>query len=159
MSLDEATFQPVVLCIDDEPNITKALERVLHRFGCRVVQASSGPEGLVILEQARVNVVICDEAMPGMCGVEVLRRAKAIAPEAARVLLTAHCSDQDVVIAAVNEGEIFRLLPKPWLEEELHEAVTAALGMEPRRWSQQQRRVEMRLREGEDRCASDAHTS
>jgi CheY-like chemotaxis protein len=140
------TLEPRVLCVDDEPNVLKALERVLRRFGCSVLLASSGEEALRVLETENVQVLICDEAMPGMCGVEVLRQAKAISPGTARILLTAHCSRQDVVLPAVNEGEVFRLLSKPWQDEDIQAAVTEALGAEPRQWSERQRRTAGRLR-------------
>jgi response regulator RpfG family c-di-GMP phosphodiesterase len=144
---DDSDSAVQVLCVDDEPNVLKALDRVLRCFNCRVLLANNGPEAIKLLQEENIKVLICDEAMPGMCGVEVLRHAKVISPHTARVLLTAHCSDEDVVVAAVNEGEIFRLLAKPWLEDEIKHVVTEALGAEPREWGEQHRRVEERLRD------------
>jgi len=140
--------KPTVLCVDDEPNVLKSLERVLRKYGCDVVTADNGGKALDILETRQVEVIISDEAMPGMCGTEVLRQAKMIAPQTARVLLTAHCNDEAVVIPAVNEGEIFRLLSKPWEDREIRRVVGDALGLEPDRWASQQERVKERLRAG-----------
>ena len=137
--------KPTVLCVDDEPNVLKSLERVLRKFGCDVVTADNGGTALDILETRQVEVLICDEAMPGMCGTDVLRQAKVISPQTARVLLTAHCNDEAVVVPAVNEGEIFRLLPKPWEDGEIRRVVADALGMEPKQWLRQQQRVRERL--------------
>ena len=137
--------KPTVLCVDDEPNVLNSLERVLRKYGCDVVTADNGGKALDILETRQVEVLICDEAMPGMCGTDVLRQAKMISPQTARVLLTAHCNDEAVVIPAVNEGKIFRLLSKPWEDRDIRRAVADALGLEPDRWARQQERVRDRL--------------
>ncbi len=141
---NERISQSTVLCVDDEPHVLSALKRVLHTYGCRVLQADDGSRALDILEQEQVEVLICDEAMPGMCGTEVLRQAKTISPHTARVLLTAHCDDEAVVIPAVNEGEVFRLLSKPWEDREIRRVVADALGLEPEQWQQNQKRVHER---------------
>ena len=122
--------EPTVLCVDDEQYILKALERMLVCYGCRVLLASDAGKALALLETEKI---------------EVLRQAKVISPNTARVLLTAHCSDEDVVIPAVNAGEVFRLLSKPWEDDEVREAVTDALGLPPKEWSRQQQRVVQRL--------------
>ncbi len=62
---NEPLLQSTVLCVDDEPNVLKALERVLRRCGCRVLLAENGGDALDLLEQEQVEVLICDEAMPG----------------------------------------------------------------------------------------------
>ena len=142
---NEHIRQSTVLCVDDEPHVLSALKRVLRTYGCRVLQANDGSSALDILEREQVEVVICDEAMPGMCGTEVLRLAKAISPDTARVLLTAHCNDEAVVIPAVNEAEVFRLLSKPWEDREIRSVVADALGLEPAAWAKRQERVQERL--------------
>ncbi len=133
---DESARQSTVLCVDDEPNVLKSLERVLRRLGCRVLTAANGDEALGILEREQVEVMICDEAMPGMRGIDVLLQGKWISPRTVRILLTAHCNDQDVVIPAINEGEVFRLLSKPWDDDEIRRVIIEALGMEPKQWRQ-----------------------
>ncbi len=133
--------QPRVLCVDDESHVLRALNRVLTRFGCRVLEAGSAAEALEILAVERVEVLICDEAMPGMRGVELLRKARAVSPGTVRVLLTAHCCDEDVVVPAVNQGQIFRLLAKPWDDEEVRQVVTDALGASPQAWREHRERT------------------
>jgi len=142
------TGQPAVLCVDDEPYILRALERELRPAGCRVLLASNGNEALDLLKRERIEVLLCDEVMPAMRGIDVLRKAKVVAPNTTRILLTAHCCDEEVVIPAVNEGEVFRLLSKPWEDGEVCQAVADALGLGPKEWAQQRRRVVERLAEG-----------
>ncbi len=141
----QSTPEPTVLCVDDEQYVLKALERMLARYGCRVLLANNAGEALDLLEREKIEVLICDEAMPGTRGIEVMRQAKAISPNTARILLTAHCCDEDVVIPAVNEGEVFRLLSKPWEDDEVQQVVADALGLEPKEWGSQQQRVVQRL--------------
>jgi response regulator RpfG family c-di-GMP phosphodiesterase len=102
-----------VLCVDDEPNILNALRRLLRTEGYHVLTAGSGPEALALLEQTPVDVVISDMRMPEMDGVRLLAEVKTRAPETARILLTAH-ADVGATIAAINEGEIYRYIAKPW---------------------------------------------
>ena len=130
---------PTVLCVDDETNVLSALERVLRAFECRVLRATNGCDAIDLLENEEVDVLICDAAMPGMDGIEVLREAARIAPATVSILLTAHAGNQEVVIPAVNEGEIFRLLSKPWNDDEVRQAVADALGMDPGSWLEHQR--------------------
>ena len=143
---NEQIHRSTVLCVDDEPHVLSSLERVLRRYGCRVLLADNGSDALDLLEREQVELLICDEAMPGLCGTDVLRQAKVISPNTARVLLTAHCNDEAVVIPAVNEGEIFRLLSKPWEDSEIRRVVADALGLEPKAWAKQKERIQERLR-------------
>ena len=69
-----------------------------------------------------------------------------ISPQTVRILCTAHCSNEGIVIPAVNEGEIFRLVSKPWGDGEIRRVIVEALGMEPQEWQQNQARVRERLR-------------
>ncbi len=143
---DKPTRQPTVLCVDDEENVLKALERELQRYGCRLLMASNGANALDYLERENVQVLICDYAMPGMLGTEVLERAKEVSPGTMRILLSAHGCEPHVAIPAVNEGEIYRLLLKPWNEKDIQRVVTDALGQEPKKWQQVQARTLERMR-------------
>lgn len=102
-----------VLLIDDEPNVLKALERSLRGGGFDVATAAGGDDALALLNRQPVDAIVCDMCMPGMCGAEVLKRSLKLAPGAVRILLTGH-ADIDSAIGAINEGEIFRYLTKPW---------------------------------------------
>jgi response regulator RpfG family c-di-GMP phosphodiesterase len=150
---ENSAHRPTVLCVDDERYVLKALERILRRDGWRVLLAGSGEEALECLGRERVDVLVCDQAMPGLCGTDVLRRAKELSPKTVRILLTAHWRKGDVVLPAVNEGEVFRVFPKPWQDEEIRDAVAEALGADPVTWAELRQRVQDRLR-GPARAAS-----
>ncbi len=115
-----------VLLVDDEPNVLKALRRILSS-GYKVVAAGSGQEAIeIILDQEKdcreFSVVITDYRMPGMNGVEFLNNIKKICPELVRIMLTG-VQDLEAYKAAVNQSEIFRLLLKPCFNGELVKAV------------------------------------
>ena len=79
---------PTVLLVDDEPAMLAALRRILGAAGCHCLTAGSGREALAVLEFQRVQVIISDIDMPEMDGLELLRRAREIAPTAVRVVVT-----------------------------------------------------------------------
>lgn len=113
-----------VLIVDDEPEILFSLELLLRR-DFELYTAQSGSEALDILHQHPVDVIMTDQRMPRMTGVELLRRARGECPEAVRIIFTGY-ADIRAVIDAINEGRIYRYLVKPWdpddLRQLLHEA-------------------------------------
>lgn len=116
-----------VLCVDDEPQILESLRDMLRRtFDVRI--AGSGPEGLAALQDQpqEYAVIISDMRMPLMSGTAFLREARAVAPDATRILLTGY-ADLDAAIAAINEAQLFRFLTKPCPREDLLAACDAAL--------------------------------
>ncbi|MBQ0794418.1 response regulator [Zhongshania sp.] len=127
MNVDTATEEPRarILFVDDEPRILIAL-KALFRRDYDVVTASSGEAALEILRQGDVDVVVSDQRMPEMTGVEVLRKAKDLRPRAIRVLLTGY-SDLSAILAAINDGEIFRFINKPWSNVDLRSTIAAAV--------------------------------
>jgi response regulator RpfG family c-di-GMP phosphodiesterase len=116
---------PILLVVDDEPLVLNSLERLFEDH-YDVLKAESGLRALELLKAHEVDVLISDQRMPGMTGVELLERAKNIAPSAMRILLTGY-ADLDAVRAAVNAGEVFRYLTKPWSNAVLRETVKAGL--------------------------------
>src|SRR5687768_872607 len=103
---------PVVLCVDDEPQVLAGLSVSLRRR-YEILTATSGAEALAVLaRRPDVAVVVSDMRMPGMDGAAFLAKAKEIAPDAVRVLLTGY-SEIDAAMNAVNQGQIFRFLTKP----------------------------------------------
>ncbi|MBW6493875.1 MAG: EAL domain-containing protein [Burkholderiaceae bacterium] len=104
-----------LLLVDDEENIVAALRRLLRRSGYRILTASSGPEGLEVLAREQVDVIVSDQRMPGMTGVEFLRRVKAIHPDTVRVVLSGYTELRSIT-DAINEGAIYKFLTKPWDE-------------------------------------------
>jgi response regulator RpfG family c-di-GMP phosphodiesterase len=117
-----------LLCVDDEEAILRALHRVFRRAGYTVLTATGGEQGLQIIQKTPVSLIVSDQRMRGMSGVEFLRRAKRIAPDTVRILLTAH-SDSEVAISAINRGEVFRFLLKPWDDGDLLMVVQEGLAM------------------------------
>jgi response regulator RpfG family c-di-GMP phosphodiesterase len=107
-----------VLAVDDEPNIVSALRRTLRSRGYTVHTARGGAEGLQLLEAQPVDAIICDMRMPEMTGAQFLQAARHSLPEAVRILLTGY-ADMLSTIEAVNQGEIFRYLSKPWDDDVL----------------------------------------
>jgi len=115
-----------ILAVDDEENILRALKRVFRRDGYQVITATSGQQGLSLLSEHRVSLIISDQRMPGMIGAEFLARAKGVQPHALRIMLTGH-PDLAAATQAINEGEIWRYLTKPWDDEQLRLTVREAL--------------------------------
>jgi signal transduction histidine kinase len=113
-----------LLVIDDEEEILRALVRQFRRQ-YDVYTASSAEEGLQIMTTTPVQVIISDQRMPGINGVEFFNRLKNDFPDAIRLLLTGY-ADIQAVIAAINDGNIFRYIPKPWDPIELDTIVAEA---------------------------------
>ena len=115
-----------VLIVDDEQGIRSALTRVLRRDGYRILAASSGEEALDLLAAHRVQLVICDQRMPGMSGAEFLDAVKRLYPETIRFILSGY-TDLATITDAVNRGAISKFLTKPWNDNELRAHVHEAL--------------------------------
>lgn len=117
--------QRILLLVDDEPNIVASLKRLFRRDGILILTAGSGAEGLDMLSKYKVDVIISDQRMPGMTGVEFLRAAKASHPDTIRIVLSGFTELQSVT-DAINEGAVYRFLTKPWDDEQLREHVQQA---------------------------------
>lgn len=116
-----------ILCVDDEVDNVDALER-LFRKQFHVLKATSAQEGLRILDQHRgeVALIISDQRMPEMTGVEMLEKAQQKYPDTIRILLTGY-TDVESIIMAVNQGQIYRYLTKPWDPVDLFNTVEKAV--------------------------------
>lgn len=130
-----------LLLVDDEDNILSALRRLLRRDGYDIVTATSAAEALQRLAEHDVDVILSDQRMPGMTGVEFLRRAKDIHPATVRMVLSGYTELQSIM-DAVNEGAIYRFLTKPWDDTMLRAHVAEAfrhkdMGDENRRLADQ----------------------
>jgi thioredoxin reductase (NADPH) len=127
---------PAILAIDDEPGVLSAISRDLRReYGerYRILRADSGARALDLLQQLKLRneplaLLVVDQRMPGMTGLEFLREAIALFPNVKRVLLTAY-TDTDVAIRAINEVKLNHYLMKPWdpPEERLYPVLTDLL--------------------------------
>lgn len=107
-----------VLFVDDDKNILNSLRRLLRKEPYDLLTAESGSEGLQCLAERPVQVVLSDERMPGMSGIEFLRRVKDEYPETVRVVLSGY-ADVAVVVESINKGSVYRFLAKPWNDDEL----------------------------------------
>lgn len=114
-----------VLCVDDEPNIVRALQWLLQKE-FEVVTANCGADALGLASQQAFDVVISDQRMPVMTGVELLREIRKISPRTMRILLTGY-SDYQAILRSVNESEVFRFINKPWNISELPRVVDEAV--------------------------------
>ena len=114
-----------LLLVDDEENILRALVRLLRRDGYHILTAGSGQEGLAVLEEQEVGVIISDQRMPGMNGVEFLGAVKERYPETVRIVLSGY-TDLNSVTDAINRGAIYKFLTKPWDDELLRQNVREA---------------------------------
>ena len=116
-----------ILVVDDEENILRALNRSLQREGYKVFTFSRPLEALDALKEIAPDVVLSDHLMPDMTGLEFLKVVRNRADDTCRIMLTGH-AEMQTAIDAINHGEIYRFLLKPWDDAEL--AVTLTLGLE-----------------------------
>jgi len=107
----------VILCVDDEPHVLRALQWLLQRE-FEVHTASSAADGIKLLAAHDFDVVVSDQRMPGVTGVEFLHEVRKANPRAMRILLTGY-SDLDAMVRSVNESEVYRFVTKPWDIREL----------------------------------------
>jgi len=116
-----------ILLVDDEINVLRSLERNFLDEEYEILTASSGTEGFSILQDVSpVQVVISDFRMPQMNGVDFLREVRRRWPDTVRIVLSGY-ADTAVVISAINEGEIYKFIPKPWNDDELKITIMNAL--------------------------------
>jgi len=113
-----------VLFVDDEERILNAL-RILFRDEYDVVTAASGAAAIEALKANPAQIVVSDQRMPGMAGVEVLREVKKVSPRTVRILLTGY-SDLAALVGSINEGEVFRFVKKPWDNDEIRAVLKEA---------------------------------
>ena len=107
-----------VLCVDDETNILRSLQRLLRREDYRVLTAEGGAEALDLLAREDVQVVVSDQQMPGMPGTELLTHVRELYPDIVRVILSGQ-ADVRMIAEAVERGDVYRFMSKPWNDEEL----------------------------------------
>ena len=118
------TMKHCLLVVDDEPNVCDSVHDLLRRE-FRVLKATSAEDGYRIMQQEEVHIVMTDQRMPRITGVEMLTKVKARHPHAIRMLFTGF-ADLESIVAAINHGHVFQFLKKPWQPEELIVAVRQA---------------------------------
>ncbi len=116
-----------VLCVDDEPHILRALQWLLKKE-FEVITATSAGEGIRLLQRNDFDVVISDQRMPGVTGVEFLREVRKSSPRSVRILLTGY-AELDAMVRSVNESEVFRFITKPWDVKALPDLIAEAVSI------------------------------
>ncbi|MFZ5439209.1 MAG: response regulator, partial [Myxococcota bacterium] len=119
--------RPLILCVDDEQNVLDVLSRVFERMAT-VLTARSGAEALEILKARPVDLLLTDQKMPEMTGIELAREARRLGINVTTILLTAYTNPADL-IAAINDGQVFRYVTKPWDLNDLTMTVRNALAV------------------------------
>ncbi|MGL4205634.1 MAG: EAL domain-containing protein [Aeromonadaceae bacterium] len=123
---DGITEVPVLLLVDDEALILSALKRTLRSNSYRIITAHTAAQALNELAHHKVGVIISDSRLPDAAGIELLRQVKERYPHITRIMLSGY-ADMTALSAAINGGEIFRFIGKPWDDGEIQEAVQAGL--------------------------------
>ena len=118
------TSKHCLLVVDDEADVCDSVHDLLRRE-FRVLRATSAQEGFRLMQDEEVHIIMTDQRMPRVTGVELLEKVKVRNPNAVRLLFTGY-ADLDSIVAAINQGHIFHFLKKPWQPEELLAAVRAA---------------------------------
>jgi two-component system NtrC family sensor kinase len=125
MALDYRAYP--ILYVDDEQQNLVAFRYAMEGY-FTVITATSGPEALQILASEEIAVLLADQRMPGMTGVEVCRRAREVRPTAIRMIMTAY-ADLHAAIDAINQGHVSRYLVKPWRNEDIIEVLRTAIDL------------------------------
>jgi DNA-binding NtrC family response regulator len=113
------------MVVDDEPANLRVLER-LFRSDYEIVTAGSGAEALRLLQQHDVALIITDQRMPDITGIELLKRTASLRPHMVRIILTGY-TDVETLVEAINSGHVYQYVTKPWNNEELQLTVSRAL--------------------------------
>ena len=115
-----------VLLVDDEKHILNSIKRLLRKENYKVLTADTGEKGLEILRKNEIHLVISDQRMPNMSGSDFLRKAKKISPKTVRVILSGY-ADVSVIVDAINLGQIYRFIGKPWDDGDLKDTIKQCL--------------------------------
>jgi DNA-binding NtrC family response regulator len=118
-----------ILFVDDDQGILLSISHLLQKENFEVITAVSGVEGLEIIRNTEgIGVIISDQIMPAMSGIEFLRKAWELAPDSLRIMLTCH-SGYDVEHEALYKGGAYRFISKPWKNDELVQALRDAVAI------------------------------
>lgn len=124
---DPPENEGTVFVIDDDELILASLTAALKNQGFEVVSSNSGEEALDLMKQQPPAVIVCDQFMPGMNGIDILKKAQELYPDTVRILMTGS-HDLETAISAINIGQVNQYMTKPWKEAELLETINTSLG-------------------------------
>ncbi len=115
-----------ILIVDDEEMILKSIFRVLRNDNYQILTAQSGEEGLAVLKQYDVHLVISDQKMPGMNGLDFLKRVKTDYPQILTIMLTGQ-AELEIAMDAINKAGVYKFILKPWNDDDLKVTIRRAL--------------------------------
>lgn len=115
-----------ILVVDDEKLVLNAIKRTLRSENYTTLTAQSGDEGLMLLENHDVELVVSDYNMPGMSGLDFLKRVKKDYPHILTIMLTGH-AEIEIAINAINEAGVYKFILKPWEDADLKITIRRAL--------------------------------
>src|SRR5262245_37101763 len=141
------SYVPTILVVDDEPSVRRSLQRLFTREEYKVLEAGGVQEAIKTMGSAKVDLVITDYAMPDGTGLDLLLKLKSSHPHVVRMIITGK-ADLQAVVAAINEGHVYRFLLKPWDNEEL--CLSVRLALEQSKLLSENRKLVGRLQEQED---------
>jgi DNA-binding NtrC family response regulator len=107
-----------ILVVDDEESVRRSLHQVLHREGYTVLVAEDAEKALELLDKQKVHVLISDQNMPGLSGIDLLKLVGVRHPRVVRIMVTGDL-DPETVVRSINESEVYRFIRKPWNNLEL----------------------------------------
>jgi diguanylate cyclase (GGDEF)-like protein/PAS domain S-box-containing protein len=140
--LDRRSRQPTLLLVDDEENIVASLRRLLRAEGWLVLGATSAEQALQLMARHEVDVILSDHRMPGMTGVQLLRRVRDLYPDTVRLVLSGYTELQSIT-DAINEGAIYKFLAKPWDDAQLRADLRDAFAL--KEMADQNRRLDQEV--------------
>lgn len=117
---------PAILFVDDEVGVLRSMKRLFRRGSYDVYTANSAEEGLELLQKQEVKVIVSDQRMAGTTGTEFLKKAQTICPNSIRVILSGY-AEMHAVVAAINDGHVYRFVTKPWDDEELCDIIAECM--------------------------------
>lgn len=123
--LNEDKMDRTLLLVDDEENILSSLTRLFRKSGYNIIRANSGQQGLEMVKKHSVGVIVSDQRMPEMQGIEFLSKVKLTHPDTIRMILSGY-TDLKSITDAINEGAVYKFLTKPWDDDLLLKNVAEA---------------------------------
>ncbi len=141
--LGRRSQQRTLLIVDDEANVVAALRRLLRTEGWLVLGATSAEQALELMARQEIDVILSDQRMPSMTGVELLRRTRQLYPDTIRLVLSGYTELQSIT-DAINEGAIYKFLAKPWDDEELRAHLHEAFAL--KEMADQNRRLDQEVK-------------
>lgn len=115
-----------LLIVDDEQSILHAMKRLLRNEHFKLLTANNAEQAMMIVENEKISVLITDNLMPGKTGLDLVEYVKSVSPDTIRIIMSGH-SDMDAVLTAINKGEVFRFILKPWNDKDLLITINLAL--------------------------------